>query len=239
MRCAAFGLRQGFPIIPKYAFIFKTRFPDMPRKAPRKTRKVKSARKSPHKKTRKTVKRVEPIPKGYHTITPSIIVHDGAAAINFYVKGFGAKERERDIGPGGRIWHAALQVGDSLFMLMDEFPEMGANSAKRIGDSPGSIWLYVKDADKLYQQAIAAGAKSVTPPTDRFWGDRSAMVEDPFGHTWSIATRKLKLGPREIEKRRLAAMQEATQRSAHEAASSAPADSPTPSVTDFLPPDNA
>lgn len=216
----------------------------MPRRAPRKTRSVKSARKTAPKrvmprKAKKTIKSVGPVPKGYHTITPSLIVHDGAAAIDFYAKGFGAKEKERDIGPGGKIWHAALQIGDSIFTLMDEMPEFGANSAKRLGDSPGRIWLYVKDTDKVYQQALAAGATSVMPPTDQFWGDRSATVDDPFGHTWNIATRKEKLSRRELEKRRLAAVQDAAQRTAEGPGQSSSMDSPAPSVTDFLPPDSS
>lgn len=166
------------------------------------------------KNSARTTKRkriVSPIPEGYHTITPSIIVDNARAAIEFYIKGFGAREKERDIGPAGKIWHATLKIGDSLFMLMDEFPEMGAKSAKRLGDAPGSIWLYVRDVDKFYQQAVKAGAATVRQPTDEFWGDRSATIEDPFGHTWSIATRKEKLTPREFEKRKKEAIQESMQ----------------------------
>ncbi len=182
----------------------------MPRKAGRRAKTAKHSRKAAPKKTRKVARKIEPVPRGYHTITPSIIVHDGPAAIDFYKKGFGAKQVELDFGPGGKVWHASLRIGDSMFMLMDEFPEMGANSARRIGDSPGSMWLYVRDVDKLYQQAVAAGATSVREPEDQFWGDRSAMVEDPFGHTWSIATRKERVSRREMEKRRLAAIEQST-----------------------------
>ena len=175
----------------------------MPKKASLKVKKI--ARKN-------TVSKVEPIPKGYHTITPSIIVHDGAAAIEFYKKGFDAKEKGRSLGPGGKIWHAELQIGDSRVFLMDEFPEMGANSARRIGDSPGSIWLYVKDVDKLYHRAVGAGASSVMEPRIEFWGDRRAGIEDPFGHTWYIASRKENVSSREMEKRRLAAVRETEHR---------------------------
>lgn len=209
----------------------------MPRKAGRKAKTV-TKKKSVPKKARKVMKKVSPIPAGFHTVTPSIIVHDGAAAIEFYKKGFGAKEKGRAMGPGGKIWHAELQIGDSRIMLMDEFPEMGANSARRIGDSPGSIWLYVKDADRLYQQALAAGATSVMPPTDQFWGDRSAMVEDPFGHSWNIASRRQNVSAREMEKRRLAAVQESERGQSGGPESRAPEPPSPPSVTDFMPPDN-
>lgn len=141
-------------------------------------------------------------PKGYHTATPGLVVHDAPAALAFYVKGLGATERSRDLGPGGKVWHAEIQIGDSIIMVSDEFPEMGSKSAKTLGDSPGGIWLYVPDADALYQQALRAGATSVQAPSDAFWGDRMAMVEDPFGHTWTIATRRLELSPEEMEQRR-------------------------------------
>lgn len=212
----------------------------MPKKSSRKAATVKR-KKSPPGKVRKAAKRVEPVPRGYHTITPSLIVHDGAAAIEFYVRGFGAREKERDIGPGGKVWHSALQVGDSLFMVMDEFPEMEANSARRIGDSPVSIWLYVKDVDKLYNQVVAAGATSVMAPMDQFWGDRTATVEDPFGHTWSISTRKEVLSRRELEKRRLAALEQVSQRAASRPSRQPAEEYPRetseelpPSVTDFV-----
>lgn len=151
-------------------------------------------------------KKVAPVPKGYHTVTPSLIVDDAKAATAFYVKAFGAKEKERDIGPGGKIWHVGLKIGDSMVMLMDEFPEMGAKSARTLGDSPASIWLYVKDVDAVFKQAVRAGATAVMKPADQFWGDRSGLIEDPFGHTWSIATRKEHFTPRELQKRREAAI---------------------------------
>ena len=144
-------------------------------------------------------------PEGFHTATPSIVVHDAPAAIEFYVKAFGAKERSRDLGPGGKVWHAEVQIGDSVVMLADEFPEMGSKSARSIGDSPGSIWLYMPDVDGVYQNAVRLGATTVREPTDEFWGDRLAMIEDPFGHTWAIATHTEDVTPEEIARRRRAA----------------------------------
>jgi PhnB protein len=145
-------------------------------------------------------------PVGYHTVTPSIVVHDAPAAIAFYVKGLGARERSRDLGPGGKVWHAEIQIGDSIVMLSDEFPEMGSRSAKTLGDAPGSLWLYVPDVDEVYRKALHAGATSVREPSDEFWGDRLAMIEDPFGHTWAIASRRENVTPEEIGRRRRAAM---------------------------------
>jgi len=147
------------------------------------------------------------LPEGFHTVTPALIVHDAPAAIAFYVKGLGATERSRALGPGGKVWHAEVRIGDSIVMVSDEFPEMGLKSAKTIGDAPGGLWLYVPDVDRLYRQAISAGAVSIREPADEFWGDRLAIVEDPFGHTWSIATHKEDLTPEEVEKRRAAALQ--------------------------------
>ncbi len=145
---------------------------------------------------------------GFHSVTPAIILDDCAAALQFYAKAFGAKERARDGGPGGKIWHAEIEIGDSRVMLSDEFPEMGSKSAKTIGDAPGGLWLYVPDVDRTYQDAVAAGATSIRPPDDQFWGDRMAIVEDPFGHTWTLATWKELLTPEEMGRRRDAALQQ-------------------------------
>jgi PhnB protein len=145
-------------------------------------------------------------PKRFHTVTPGIIVDDAPRALSFYAKAFGAKELSRDLGPGGKVWHAEIQIGDSLVMVSDEFPEMGGKSAKTLGDSPGGLWMYVEDADSIHHRAVAAGAKSIQAPADQFWGDRIGMVEDPFGHTWTIATHKEDLTPAEIDKRRQEAL---------------------------------
>jgi PhnB protein len=144
---------------------------------------------------------VKPVPDGYHTATPALVVEDAASALEFYSKAFGAKERMRSSGLGGKITHAEFQIGDSRFMLSDEVPEMGSRSPKHFDGSPGGVWLYVPDVDATYLAATTAGAKSLSPPMDMFWGDRHARVRDPFGHEWSIATHKEDVPPAEMEKR--------------------------------------
>jgi PhnB protein len=141
-------------------------------------------------------------PKGYHTVTPTIIVDDAAAALDFYAKGLGAKERMRAPGPGGKIWHSEIEVGDSVVMVADEFPEMGGKSAKTLGDAPGSLWVYVPDVDAAYKKAVAAGATGVRPPEDQFWGDRMSVIEDPFGHTWMLNTHVEDVKPEDMDRRR-------------------------------------
>ncbi len=144
---------------------------------------------------------VKPVPDGYHTATASLTVHDGKRALEFYAKAFGAKERSRSAGPDGRIMHAEFVIGDSVIMLYDEFPAMGNRSPNTLGGTVGGIWLYVPDADAMYNQAIAAGATSIMTPVDMFWGDRTSRVRDPFGHEWSISTHKEEVSPAEMEKR--------------------------------------
>jgi PhnB protein len=144
---------------------------------------------------------VKPIPDGYHTATPYMIVKDAARAIEFYKQAFGATELMRLADPSGKVGHAEIRIGNSPIMLADEFPEMGIRSPQTIGGSPVSILLYVDDVDATYAQAIAAGAKSTRPIKDQFYGDRSGVLEDPFGHTWSIATHKEDLSPAEINDR--------------------------------------
>jgi PhnB protein len=144
---------------------------------------------------------VKPVPDGYHTATPALTVDDGARALEFYEKAFSAKKREGVSSFDGKILHAEFSVGDSIFMLSDEFPAMGNRSPKSLGGSTGGVWLYVPDVDKTYRQAIEAGAVSVSEPTDMFWGDRHARVRDPFGHEWSIATHREDVSPAEMEKR--------------------------------------
>ena len=149
--------------------------------------------------------KVKPIPDGYHTVTPYLIVNDGGRALDFYQRAFGAKEQMRMPQPDGRIGHAEIQIGDSRIMLADEFPEMDARSPKSIGGSPVSIMLYVEDVDAVFQQAIAAGARGVRPVADQFYGDRLGSLEDPFGHKWHIATHTEDLSLDEIKKRAAAA----------------------------------
>jgi PhnB protein len=155
---------------------------------------------------------VKPIPEGYHTVTPYLAVNDGAKAIEFYKKAFGAQEKSRMGGPQGKIGHAELKIGDSLIMLSDEMPGSGARSPQSLGGTAVNIFLYVNDVDSAYKQAVSAGARADMPPQDMFWGDRYGKLTDPFGHSWSIATHKEDVAPAEMERRGKEAMsQMATQ----------------------------
>ena len=144
---------------------------------------------------------VNPIPAGHGTVTPSIIVKEAAKAIDWYKKALGAEEVSRFEGPDGRIMHAEIKIGDSHIMLADEAPEMDARSPKHYGGSPISLMLYVEDVDKLFAQAVAAGATVAQPVTDKFYGDRSGTVKDPFGHSWHLSTHKEDVSPDEMKKR--------------------------------------
>jgi PhnB protein len=143
----------------------------------------------------------KPIPEGYHSVTPYLYMKGAARAIEFYKKAFRATERMRITQPDGRVGHAELQIGDSVIMMADEFPEMGVRSPESLGGSPVSIHLYVEDADATFQQAVAAGATVRRPIADQFYGDRLGGLTDPFGHTWWISTHIEDLSPEEIEKR--------------------------------------
>ena len=129
---------------------------------------------------------VKPIPEGYHTATPYLIVTGAAKAIEFYKKAFGAEEMMRMAQPDGRIGHAEIKIGDSPIMLADEFPDMGARSPQSLGGSPVSILLYVKDVDAVFTQAVAAGATVQRPVADQFYGDRTYRARDPEGHVWTF-----------------------------------------------------
>jgi len=144
---------------------------------------------------------VKPIPEGYHTVTPYLIVKDAARALEFYKKIFSAKELMRFDMPDGRLGHAEIRIGDSIIMLADEFPEMGHRSPKSLGGSPIGLAIYVPDVDTLAKQFVAAGAKEMRPVKDQFYGDRSGTFEDPFGHVWTIATHKEDLSPEEVQRR--------------------------------------
>jgi PhnB protein len=142
------------------------------------------------------------IPKQFHTITPGLIVQGADKAIDFYKKAFGAEEMVRMKGPDGRsIMHAELRIGDSVFFVSDESPEMGARSPQSIGGSPCSLHLYVANVDAAFKRAVDAGAQVRMPVTDVFWGDRYGKVEDPFGHSWGIATPKEELTEDEVRQR--------------------------------------
>jgi len=144
---------------------------------------------------------VPTIPPGYHAITPYLIVDNAAAAIDFYKQAFGGTELFRLADPSGKIGHAEVQFGDARIMLADEFPDMGIRGPKSIGGTPVSILLYVDDVDAVYAQAVAAGATGQRGVQDQFYGDRSGMLTDPFGHTWAVATHKEDVSPEEMQKR--------------------------------------
>jgi PhnB protein len=146
-------------------------------------------------------KKVLPIPKGYHSVTPYLIVSNGAKAIEFYKKVFGAKASMCMEQPGGKIGHAELKIGDSKIMLADGCPEMKAHSPEHFGGSPVTIHLYVKDVDAVVKSAVAAGAKLVRPLENMFYGDRSAGLQDPYGHQWYVATHIEDVTPAQMKKR--------------------------------------
>jgi len=149
--------------------------------------------------------KVKPVPDQYHTVTPSIVVRDGAKAIEFYKRAFGAVELGR-FEMQGKIAHAEIRVGDSIMMLSEEFPEMGSKSPQTLGGTPVTLFLYVEDADASFKRAVDAGAKVEVPLADMFWGDRFGKVTDPFGHCWSIATHIEEVSREEMDKRAAAFM---------------------------------
>ncbi|MCH7721645.1 MAG: VOC family protein [Planctomycetes bacterium] len=141
-----------------------------------------------------------PIPEGFHSVNSHIVVQNAAEAIEFYKKAFGAEEIMRMPGPDGKsVMHAELKIGDSIVMICDEFPDMGAHSPKKIGGTPVTLHMYVNDADAVYDRAVKAGATATMPPQDMFWGDRYGKLTDPYGHNWSIATHMKDLTPEQIQ----------------------------------------
>ena len=143
-----------------------------------------------------------PVPKGFHTVTPSLIVRGAAEAIEFYKKALGAEELMRMTGPDGKIGHAELKIGDSVIFVSDEFPNMGvARSPQSLGGCTGTLNLYVPDVDATFKQAVSAGGKTTMPVADMFWGDRYGTFIDPFGHHWGVGTHKEDLSANEVEER--------------------------------------
>jgi len=142
---------------------------------------------------------VKPIPEGMRTLTPHLVCAGAADAIEFYKKAFNAVELSRLPGPPGKLAHGAVRIGDSVLMLVDEFPEMSTLGPKSLKGTPVTMHLYVENADAAVAQAVAAGATVVMPLADMFWGDRYGQVEDPFGHRWSVATHMRDLSPEEIQ----------------------------------------
>ncbi len=143
------------------------------------------------------------VPKGFHTVTPQLILDNAAQAIDWYKKALGAEEVTRAVGPDGQIMHAELRIGDSLIMLNDAMG--GGKGPKAMGGSPASLWVYVEDSDALFRRAVAAGGQVLPGPMgamgDQFWGDRCGTFTDPHGYRWTIATRKEDLSPKEMDQR--------------------------------------
>jgi len=144
---------------------------------------------------------VKPIPDGYHAVTPYLIVQGAARAIDFYKTAFGATELMRIGGPGGKIGHAEIKIGDSAVMLADEHPDMGYRSPQSLGGAGVSLMLYVEQVDTVFKRAISAGAKELRPVVNQFYGDRSGTLEDPFGHVWTVATHVEDLSAEELDRR--------------------------------------
>jgi PhnB protein len=149
---------------------------------------------------------VNPIPEGYPRVTPYLHVDGAAAAIDFYKDILGAEERMRMPGPDGKLGHAELQIGESIVMLADEFPDMDVRGPKSIGGTPVTLHVYVEDVDAVFDAALAAGARAVRAVENQFYGDRTGQFEDPFGHRWSIATHVEDVPPEEMERRMAEAM---------------------------------
>ena len=145
-------------------------------------------------------KKAQAIPKGFHSVTPSLMVDGAAKAIDFYKKALGAEELSRFPGPDGRIMHAEIRIGDSVIMLGDEMPEQGGKGPKSYGGTPVSFFVYGENVDAAWKRAVDAGARIIQPLEDQFWGDRTGCLEDPFGHHWWLAQRIQELTPEELRR---------------------------------------
>ena len=146
--------------------------------------------------------KVKPIPEGFHTLTPYLMVKGAAQAIDFYKRAFGATERLRMAGPDGKsIAHAEITIGNSIVMLADECPERGMSSPQTLKGTPVAFALYVEDSDAAFKRAVGTGATVLLPIADQFYGDRSGTVQDPFGHKWTLSTHKEDLSPQELNSR--------------------------------------
>jgi PhnB protein len=152
----------------------------------------------------------KPIPDGYRTATPYLIVKGAAEAIEFYKRAFGATEMLRMADPQGKVGHAEIKIGDSVIMLADEHPAMGYRGPRSLGGSSVSILLYLEDVDGVFERAVKAGAKAQRPVMNQFYGDRSGTLEDPFGHVWTVATHVEDVAPEEMQRRAEAAMKSAS-----------------------------
>lgn len=148
---------------------------------------------------------VKPIPEGYHSVTPYLIIKGAGDAIEFYKKAFGAKELFRFPTPDGKVGHAEIKVGDSPIMLADEYPDMGYKGPQTLGGSPVSLMIYVDDVDVVFNRAVDAGATVKEAVSDKFYGDRIGSVVDPFGHVWHVSTHKEDVSIEEMQRRAKAA----------------------------------
>jgi PhnB protein len=148
----------------------------------------------------------KPIPEGYHSLNAYLAVDDAAAAIDFYTRAFGAKERMQMPGPNGTIGHAELEIGDSIIMLSDPFPQSSFTPPKKAGGTTMGLMMYVEDVDAVVAQAVDAGGELSMPVDDMFWGDRFGQVTDPFGHVWQVATHVQDVPPEEMAERAKQAM---------------------------------
>ncbi len=167
-----------------------------------KKKSARAKRKPAAKAAKKAVtKRVLPIPRGYRTVTPQLTVRGAAEAIDFYKRAFGARELMRMAAPDGKVMHAELKIGDSVFFLGDEFPDTGCRSPQSLGGATGALHVYVRNVDAAVKQAVDAGAQVTMPVADMFWGDRYGKVRDPFGHEWGLATHKEDLTPAQQRRR--------------------------------------
>ena len=142
---------------------------------------------------------IQPIPEGMHSVTPHLVCDGAARAVEFYKRAFGATDAGVMLGPDGRVMHAHCRIGDSAVMLVDENRQYGMLGPKSLNGSPVTIHLYVHDVDAVFERATSAGAKPVMPPADMFWGDRYGVLEDPFGHRWSIATHQREVTAAEMQ----------------------------------------
>lgn len=151
----------------------------------------------------------KPVPEGFHTLTPYLVVRNARNAIEFYKRAFGAEVLGIHDSPDGKVMNASLRIGNSIFMLNDEFPNMGACvSPQTLGGTTSMIHIYIEDVDSAFGRAVAAGATATQPVMDTFWGDRYGQLQDPYGHRWSLATHKEDLTAEEIEKRGKAVFEE-------------------------------
>lgn len=145
--------------------------------------------------------KVKAVPEGMHTVTPHLVIRDAAKAAEFYKKAFGAEVKGVHHTPDGRVMHGELRIGDSSVYFADEFPEAGAKAPQTLGGSPVVLNIYVEDVDKLFNQAVAAGAKVTMPLADQFWGDRYGQLTDPFGHSWALGKHVEDVAPEELQRR--------------------------------------